>query len=141
MNIKVKHGGARTGAGRQTKASKQLIAATELLRHMSQQVEGGLGTLAENFPALVAAEVELALHENEYSEQGKPVGPVIDEKVSQRARQFLITKALDVIKVGEKDPEDSMLGKWLRDMRREDDGADMAGQNQGTIQAPRTEAQ
>jgi|TARA_Y100000034_G_C6798783_1_gene358219 hypothetical protein len=115
---KTGHGGARAGAGRPAKAQQQLQKATNLLRDMAKRVETGLGTLAEDFPSLVKAELELALEPDQYDEKGHYLG--IDPKVKQKARQFLISKALDVISVDTRDPMESPLGQFLQDIQVEE---------------------
>jgi len=100
--IIMEHGGARPGAGRPSKTSNVLKGEAVVQRRLRGGAELGWEALADEYPSIMRAAIELALG----NEDNKP------DKSMLKTLIELMPKVVGV----EQDTEDSPIAKMLREM-------------------------
>ena len=98
----MEHGGVRPGAGRPSKTSNVLKGEAVVQRRLRGGAELGWEALADEYPSIMRAAIELALG----NEDNKP------DKSMLKTLIELMPKVVGV----EQDTEDSPIAKMLREM-------------------------
>ena len=98
-------GGSRRGAGRKSTLEREIVEAREIKAELVALRELGITLLAEGYPKLIAAELATALPKKDEKYDGNR---------AQRARQFLIKTANDLMKADEEqsNPAAELIQQW-----------------------------